>query len=211
MDSIKNKKDYKRLLLFNIFGNICLERGIFVLCLLNKGLTIDEIAVWQSLLNLGMFLGEIPTGFLADIIGKKRSLLIGKGFIILYYLILIFSNNFAFIYISALIFGVGSTFISGTDEALLYDILLEDKNNKNTADYLGKFSAISIIIIGLSMLVGGFVQRLGWGILLTLCVFGQITAIFFVKQISRADLNPSKDGRKIVFLEELSKKVTLYI
>lgn len=148
-----------------------------------------------------MFLGEIPTGFLADIIGKKRSLLIGKGFIILYYLILIFSNNFAFIYISALIFGVGSTFISGTDEALLYDILLEDKNNKNTADYLGKFSAISIIIIGLSMLVGGFVQRLGWGILLTLCVFGQITAIFFVKQISRADLNPSKDGRKIVFLE----------
>lgn len=35
-----NKKDYKRLLLFNIFGNICLERGIFVLCLLNKGLTI---------------------------------------------------------------------------------------------------------------------------------------------------------------------------
>ena len=71
MDSIKNKKDYKRLLLFNIFGNICLERGIFVLCLLNKGLTIDEIAVWQSLLNLGMFLGEIPTGFLADIIGKK--------------------------------------------------------------------------------------------------------------------------------------------
>ena len=201
MDSIKNKKDYKRLLLFNIFGNICLERGIFVLCLLNKGLTIDEIAVWQSLLNLGMFLGEIPTGFLADIIGKKRSLLIGKGFIILYYLILIFSYNFAFIYISALIFGVGSTFISGTDEALLYDILLEDKNNKNTADYLGKFSAISIIIIGLSMLVGGFVQRLGWGILLTLCVFGQITAIFFVKQISRADLNPSKDGRKIVFLE----------
>lgn len=147
MDSIKNKKDYKRLLLFNIFGNICLERGIFVLCLLNKGLTIDEIAVWQSLLNLGMFLGEIPTGFLADIIGKKRSLLIGKGFIILYYLILIFSNNFAFIYISALIFGVGSTFISGTDEALLYDILLEDKNNKNTADYLGKFSAISIIIL----------------------------------------------------------------
>lgn len=201
MDSINNKKDYKRLLLFNLFGNICLERGIFVLCLLDKGLTIDEIARWQSLLNLGMFLGEIPTGFFSDIMGKKMSLLIGKIFIVLYYLILILSNNFVLIYISALVFGVGSTFISGTDEALLYDILLENKNNKNTADYLGKFSAITIVIIGTSMLVGGFIQKLGWGVLFTLCVIGQLTAMFFVKRISRSESKPLVDGRKKVFSE----------
>lgn len=203
MDSVNSKKDYKRLLLFNLFGNICLERGIFVLCLLDKGLTIDQIAGWQSLLNLGMFLGEIPTGFFSDIMGKKMSLLIGKIFIVLYYLILIFSNNFILIYISALVFGVGSTFISGTDEALLYDILLEDKDNKNTADYLGKFSAITIVIIGVSMLVGGVIQKLGWEVLLTLCVIGQLTAMFFVKQISRSGSKSLAVGRKTVFSEYL--------
>lgn len=201
MDSIKNKKDYRRLLLFNLFGNICLERGIFVLCLLDKGMTIDAIAAWQSLLNLGMFLGEIPTGFFADIMGKKMSLLTGKIFIVAYYLILLFSNNFVLIYISAFAFGVGSTFISGTDEALLYDILLEDKNNKNTADSLGKFSAITIAIIGASMLAGGFIQKLGWGVLLTLCVIGQLTAMFFVKRISRSDSKSVAGGRKKVFSE----------
>lgn len=201
MDSIKNRKDYRRLLLFNLFGNICLERGIFVLCLLDKGMTIDAVAAWQSLLNLGMFLGEIPSGFFADIMGKKMSLITGKIFIAVYYLILLFSNNFTLIYISAFVYGVGSTFISGTDEALLYDILLENKNNKNTADNLGKFSAITIAIIGMSMLVGGFIQKLGWGVLFALCLVGQLMAIFFVKRISRSDIKLATGGRKKVFSE----------
>lgn len=201
MDSIKNRKDYRRLLLFNLFGNICLERGIFVLCLLDKGMTIDAVAAWQSLLNLGMFSGEIPSGFFADIMGKKMSLITGKIFIAVYYLILLFSNNFTLIYISAFVYGVGSTFISGTDEALLYDILLENKNNKNTADNLGKFSAITIAIIGMSMLVGGFIQKLGWGVLFALCLVGQLMAIFFVKRISRSDIKLATGGRKKVFSE----------
>lgn len=201
MDAVKNRKDYRRLLLFNLFGNICLERGIFVLCLLDKGMTIDAIAAWQSLLNLGMFLGEIPTGFFADIFGKKTSLITGKIFIAVYYLILLSSNNFTLIYISAFVYGVGSTFISGTDEALLYDILLENKNNKNTADSLGKFSAITIAIIGASMLVGGFIQKLGWGVLFALCLVGQLMAIFFVKRISRSETKLATGGRKEVFSE----------
>lgn len=180
------KKDYKKIILSSFFGNLCMERGIFIILLMNKGLSINQIAVWQAIINIGMFFAEVPTGFLADIFGKRQSLVAGKILISIYYFFLLVSNNYYILLLAAFIFGIGSTFISGTNEALLYDILLSKKDEEcsNTGDYFGRFSSIIIISIGISMLIGGEIQKLGWGLLLSLCLIFQIISIIFVQSIN---------------------------
>lgn len=41
------------------------------------GLTMQEIFIIQSTFALGVVLFEIPTGYFADVVGRKKSLIIG--------------------------------------------------------------------------------------------------------------------------------------
>lgn len=207
---------YKKLIYSTFFGNFCMERGIFIILLLSKGMTISQVAIWQATLNVGMFVSEVPTGFIADVFGKKKSLIIGKILYILYYYILIFYTDYNMLIFAAICFGVGSTFITGCDESLLYDIILykDSEVGNKSSEYLGKFSAVTIIAVGISMVFGGFVQKFSWNILLTLSIVSQILSIVFVSKIS---LNTKKDYKttevlnkyKVALLYEMKHKNTL--
>lgn len=166
-----------------------------------------------------MFLAEVPTGFIADIFGKKKSLIAGRILYIVYYYLLITSNQYSTLIVSALVFGIGSTFISGTMESFLYDILL-DKNSKetcNTGDYLGKFSAIIIIGTGISMAIGGEVQKLSWEVLLAICLGLQLLSIFFIYSIKIQETQNSSivetlnNYKRILKNELTQKKIVIFV
>lgn len=213
------KREYKKLILSGFIGSLCMERGIFILLLAYKGLSVSQIAFWQATLNVGMFLAEVPTGFMADIFGKKKSLIAGRILYIVYYYLLITSNQYSTLIVSALVFGIGSTFISGTMESFLYDILL-DKNSKetcNTGDYLGKFSAIIIIGTGISMAIGGEVQKLSWEVLLAICLGLQLLSIFFIYSIKIQETQNSSivetlnNYKRILKNELTQKKIVIFV
>lgn len=155
-----------KLLTYSMFSNLFFERSIFIIYLGYKGYSIAQIAIWQGLVNLAMTVGEIPTGLIADHIGKKKSLIIGNVMMIIYYCLMLLSKSFVGFVCGAIIFGIGSTFISGTDEALLYDIVEKEKLNKYSVKYLGQLSAIITFSIGCAMFAGGFIQKINWGLVL---------------------------------------------
>lgn len=119
----KLSSNIRKLFVYTCFSNLFFERSLFVIFLIHRGFSIAEVALWQSIVNLSMTAGEIPTGVIADKIGKKKALIIGNLLMILYYLFIMFSDSFMEIAAGAFVFGVGSTFISGTEEAFLYDFL----------------------------------------------------------------------------------------
>lgn len=40
------KREYKKLILSGFIGSLCMERGIFILLLAYKGLSVSQIAFW---------------------------------------------------------------------------------------------------------------------------------------------------------------------
>lgn len=77
-----------------------------------------------------MFFAEVPTGILADKIGRKLSIIIALALQLLGEVLFVFADNYAtFIFIS-IIAGLGFCFASGCIEALVYDSLKE-KNKQN--------------------------------------------------------------------------------
>ena len=125
-----------------------------------------------------MMVAEVPTGTLADKIGKKYSLIIGNLFMIAYYILMMQSSSMVGFLSAAIFFGVGSTFISGTDEAYLYDLIPEQRSSVKC---LGKLSSIITFSLGIAMILGGYIQKKAWQYVF---IAGTISQIFGIAIIA---------------------------
>lgn len=101
--------------------------GVNTLFLLDAGLTITEAFVANAAFTAGMVLFEVPTGVVADTVGRRASFLLGAATLLvttLAYLALWYveADLLWWILASALI-GLGFTFFSGATEAWLVDAL----------------------------------------------------------------------------------------
>jgi MFS family permease len=189
-------KNVKKLFWYVGISSLFFERSIFVLYLIYKGLNLGEIALFQSTINIAMLVGEIPTGIIADNIGKKKALLMGSILMIIYYLSMLFSDTFVMFVLGAVVFGIGSTFVSGTNTAYLYD-LMDDKIS--SVKMLGRLSAIITGAIGLAMVIGGYLQKTSWESVMWLGVSAQIIGVCILLSLPN-----------IVVRASCSKKIFLY-
>ncbi len=90
----------------------------------DNGLDNFDIYVLQAVYSLSVAILEIPSGYMADIIGRKKSLIIGSFLGTLGYVIYSISSGFYGFLAAEMILGLGGSFISGSDSAMLYDSLV---------------------------------------------------------------------------------------
>ena len=88
-------------------------------------LNLTQIAFFASLQLTATLILELPTRVLADLIGKKYTLFIGTLINGISYLLLGLFPTPNTMIIYALLNGLGISFISGANSALLYDTLID--------------------------------------------------------------------------------------
>ncbi|MDP6349188.1 MAG: MFS transporter [Chloroflexota bacterium] len=100
--------------------------SVLVLFWLDRGLSLGQVMILMSTYGVSLLIFEIPTGVLADRFSRKWSLAIGAliqtavGAIIL-------STSFYPVLLGAYVLvGVGVAFLSGTGEALIFDLLKQE-------------------------------------------------------------------------------------
>ncbi len=146
-------KTYVTLTLLSTFASSFIW-GINTLFLLDAGLTITEAFAANAFFTAGQVLFEVPTGVVADALGRRVSYLLGSATLfastVLYLLMWQITGPFwAWAAISMLL-GLGFTFFSGATEAWLVDGL-------NFAKYAGTLEsafAKGQIAAGIAMLTG---------------------------------------------------------
>ena len=62
---------------FFVLTGFVLNRGVFLLFLAEKGMSVTEIALYQALFNIATVVLELPTGLVGDFFGKKFSIQVG--------------------------------------------------------------------------------------------------------------------------------------
>ena len=92
-----------------------------------NGLGTQELFILKAAYSLAIVLLEIPSGYLGDLWGRKNSMIIGSVLGSAGFGIYCFASGFYGFLIAELVLGVGQSFISGSDSALLYDSLLASK------------------------------------------------------------------------------------
>ncbi|MDZ4383328.1 MAG: MFS transporter, partial [Thermodesulfovibrionia bacterium] len=91
---------------------------------------MKEIMLTETVFAAAIMLTEIPSGYFADRVGRKISIVLGVLFWIVGICFYAFTFSFWWICLGALLWGIGTSFNSGADEAMLYETLVERGREK---------------------------------------------------------------------------------
>lgn len=105
---------------------------IIVLFLLANGLNYQQVFWVFTIGAIFSLLIEIPTGIIADLFGKRMSIIVAKFLIFIAYVAYGLSGSFWMFVLSQLILEAGNAFRSGTETAYVYDYLAQHKLKKYT-------------------------------------------------------------------------------
>ena len=115
---------------------------------------LEQFTIIMAVFAFSTFILEIPTGVIADLLGKKKALLISRFLYVIEIILIAFFNGFWVFLIAKIISGIGVSFSSGTNQALLYDSLKklnreeEHKKISGKANFISKISMAFVFIIG---------------------------------------------------------------
>jgi len=116
---------------FKFFFNLLIIGPILVPYMLFKGLNYAEIMLLQSISAISVILFEVPTGAIADKVSRSLSLVFSGFFAAAGLLLYILFSSFWVFAIAEIIFGIGMTFSSGADAAILYESLVKLERKKD--------------------------------------------------------------------------------
>lgn len=123
---------------------------------MDNGLGMKDVMLLQGIYSITIVALEIPSGYLADVFGRRKTLIYGTVLGFSGFLCYSFSFDFWGFLIAEIILGLGQSLISGADSAILYDSLLETKKEKEYIKYDGRITSIGNLAEAVAGILGGF-------------------------------------------------------
>ncbi len=102
---------------------------------------------------------EIPSGYIADVWGRKNALVAGMIFGTAGFASYATGEGFVGFLIAEIFLGIGHAMISGADSALLYDSLLDVKKEKQYLKYEGRLTAYGNFSEAGAAILGGIIAN----------------------------------------------------
>jgi MFS family permease len=133
---------------------------------MERKISLEQIAIVEAIGVLIGIMMEVPSGLIADIIGKKKAIAAGGLFGLIGCLLIIQANSlYSFIIAQVLIFS-GMAFYSGSVEAFGFDSLLEkdfaEKYDEVISSYTFLATIMTIISVSLGSLLYSIHPNMPW-------------------------------------------------
>lgn len=123
-------------------------------------------------------IAEIPSGALADLLGRKNLLRIGLLLMSFGFLAQGFAHDYLHILAGMLLFTIGTAMVSGADDALVYDSLDKEGKSSKWQQVIARKHQIMLTVTILSYLAGGLLYVLHFRLPFVLAGLGVLAAFF---------------------------------
>jgi MFS family permease len=128
---------------------------IFTLFLLDRGLDYTAIASLSMLYAVLTVVGEIPTGYVGDRIGRRNSLIVSSAFMTLSILGFAVVRSYLGLAVLYVLWTLSLVFRSGSGDAWLYDTLEAGLDADRFAHVRGRGGSVNKTVTVVTMLAGG--------------------------------------------------------
>lgn len=128
---------------------------IIVLFYEDHGLGLQDVFILKSVYSIAAVALEIPSGYLADVWGRRKCLILGCILFFFGYLCYSFTSTFAAFVIAEILLGTGQTLVNGADSALLYDTTVQYKKENLYLRYEGRITMIGNFAEAIAGIFGG--------------------------------------------------------
>lgn len=204
---------------FDSYDGVCFLNGLVffapvaLLVRTQAGVSEHVFFLLQALLSGVIFLGEIPTGFITDKIGYRKSLILAQVLLLGARSLLLaafVSRSLVLFVVEAVVEGIAACFTSGTGSAYLYALYGENGYLAKTA-HAGNFGTAGFIIS--TVAYAGIYKISGMeGLLITTVVMDIIAVVcsFFLRSESSKTIIADRKEVQILAIFK-NKKAFLFV
>jgi len=151
------KKDlqYWKFCTYGFLKNLRLFEPFLFLFFLDAGLTYLKISLLYTIREIVRYLMEIPAGFIADILGRRRTMIASFVFYLVSFLLFFISSDFYMFVFAICFYAFGDAFRTGTHKAMIYEYLTIMGWSDHKVSYYGHTRSWSQIGSAISSLLAG--------------------------------------------------------
>ncbi len=211
MDYIKKENAIKNKLLRNVtldyigtfVSNLNMQSSIWVLYLAYCGLNLAQIGFVEGIYHATSIVFEIPSGAVADLLGRKKSIVFSRICIAISCVIMLFARNVWFFALSFAIQALGNNLNSGSEEALVYDSMKYAGQEERYMRVCGKLNMIIEVSQGIATVIGGILAEFSYFWCYCACVMIAVLAlipIVWMVEPPYAEYNNSMSVREMITL-----------
>ena len=137
MEKIEKNIQYYKFSLYGFLKNLRFYEAFLILFFLEKGTGYLKIGLLYSVREITIMLFEIPSGLVADALGRKRTLIASFVVYILSFVTFYFSKHFGLLLLGMVLFALADAFRSGIHKAMIFQYLSLQGRRHQKADYYG--------------------------------------------------------------------------
>jgi len=163
--------------MYFFLGRLNMWMVVYILYLLDRGFSMTQVTILGSIFWLVLVVFEIPTGSVADKVGKKASLLCSCALSAVGLIFFSVAHSFTAVLISYTIWAIGVTFESGAASAFLYDSLKELGREEEYTKIMGGALSVSFISASIGSVAAGILGEIGLHV--PILATGLISAVMF--------------------------------
>lgn len=158
----KNKKtkqnfnkdlQYYKFCLYGFLKNLRFFDAFILLFFLEEGLSYLEIGTIYTIREISVNILEIPSGIIADALGRRRTMVFSFVSYIISFIIFYFATHYFLFVIAILFYAFGDAFRTGTHKAMIFEYLKIKKWEDQKVFYYGHTRSASQVGSAISSLV----------------------------------------------------------
>ncbi|MEA3560050.1 MAG: MFS transporter [Candidatus Thermoplasmatota archaeon] len=144
---------YLKFRLYGFLKNLRFFDPFIILFFVDAGLSFFSIGLLYAIREISVNVFELPTGFLADSLGRRKAMIMSFLSYLASFLIFFLFRDFWLFAVAMVFFASGEAFRSGTHKAMILDYLKKKRMEHMKVEYYGRTRSASQIGSAISALV----------------------------------------------------------
>lgn len=178
--------------------NLNMQSSIWVLYLAYCGLNLAQIGLVEGIYHATSILFEIPSGAVADLLGRKKSMVLSRICIAVSCMIMLFARSFWFFALSFAVQALGNNLNSGSEEALVYDSMKAAGQEARYMRVCGRLNMIIEVSQGIATVAGGILAEFSYFWCYSACLVIAALALFPVVLMVEAPYTEAQSRQRSI-------------
>ncbi len=180
--------------IYRVFASLVFVTPIFVLFLQENGLSMTQVMILQSIYTAIIMLSLVPSGILADYLGRKKVIVFSTVVYMAGWFIYGLGTSFAHFIIAESVFGICAAAWMASGTAFFYDNLRELRIEGKFKRLFGNVIGITLLAEGAAALAGGYIATYANSFRLPFWVTGFVVILAVAFSFSLTETKSYKHG-----------------
>lgn len=196
------ERNFTLMFFINAFSNLKVINIVWSIFFVHRGLSLSQVFYLSIIYAIASLIFEVPSSYMADVWGRKKTLIASTIVYCTYWIVFINAHSFALFSFGIFLYAVANAFRTGTDDAVIYDTNRELQHATTSLKRLGNYYSaqhvFKIVAPIVGVLIAGNLSDHQFVILLCLDLIASsgalIAALLLVEPKHSMDLEKQEAG-----------------